>query len=212
MNENAMKKNRFWKIVSFLFNPLLAPLWCVALYYFLTPRMFVPLEAVYTAAVVAMATVIIPLSVLLLLKVTGKIESMSLHQAYERRLPLLLICILMACAVRFYLAGRVAPAMPLALGAAAISVLITYISLYWDKISLHAMGVSGAICFVFMMMVKWEAPLSYALGALIPMLIVYDLVVMARMELGRHNARQIVLGTLVGAFPQILVFAFLYGN
>ena len=86
-----MKKNLFWRIVSRVFHPMSMPLWCVVLYYLLTPQPFIPLEAIYTAIVVAVATVVIPLPVLLVLKVSGKIESLSLPQTYERRLPLLLV-------------------------------------------------------------------------------------------------------------------------
>ena len=75
-----MKKNLFWRIVSRVFHPMSMPLWCVVLYYLLTPQPFIPLEAIYTAIVVAVATVVIPLPVLLVLKVSGKIESLSLPQ------------------------------------------------------------------------------------------------------------------------------------
>lgn len=205
-----MKKDVFWKIISFVFNPLLVPMWCVVLYYLLTPRVFFPVEPLYTGLVVATATIVIPLPVLFLLKATGKIESMSLHQVYERRLPLLLLCILLVCAVKFYLLGRVTPAMTITMAAAALSILIAYLSLNLDKISLHAMGMGGLFCFIGMMMVHWQAPLGYAVPVLVALAVAFDLVVMARMEMNRHNVRQLVLGTLVGALPQLAGFLFVY--
>ncbi len=72
------------------------------------------------------------------------------------------------------------------------------------------MGISGLVCFMFMLMYKWGWPLSAALPVAAVMLAVYDIVVMARMELGRHNWRQIILGTIVGGVPQVLAFALLY--
>lgn len=71
-------------------------------------------------------------------------------------------------------------------------------------------GQSGLVCFMFMLMYKWGWPLSAALPVAAVMLAVYDIVVMARMELGRHNWRQIILGTIVGGVPQVLAFALLY--
>ncbi len=203
-------ENIFWKIISALFNPIAAPLWAVVLYYASAQRPFTLIEAVYTAGVVAMATIAIPVPVMLVLKGAGKIESLGLRNAYERRLPLLMICILLMAALRFYLIGRVSPEVTLCLAAATASLFITYISLYWDKISLHAMGISGLVCFMFMLMYKWGWPLSAALPVAAVMLAVYDIVVMARMELGRHNWRQIILGTIVGGVPQVLAFALLY--
>ena len=50
-----------------------------------------------------MATIAIPVPVMLVLKGAGKIESLGLRNAYERRLPLLMICILLMAALRFYL-------------------------------------------------------------------------------------------------------------
>lgn len=41
-----------------------------------------------------MATIAIPVPVMLVLKGAGKIESLGLRNAYERRLPLLMTCIL----------------------------------------------------------------------------------------------------------------------
>lgn len=205
-----MKKNLFWRIVSRVFHPMSMPLWCVVLYYLLTPQPFIPLEAIYTAIVVAVATVVIPFPVLLVLKVSGKIESLSLPQTYERRLPLLLVLLLLAAGDRIYLSGRVSPAVSLAMYGAVISLLLAYVSLFWDKVSLHAMGISALLVFVMVLMFRWEAPLSYALPVVAALWVVYDLVVMARLELGRHNVRQIILGTLFGALPQLVLLGWVW--
>ncbi len=205
-----MKKNLFWRIVSRVFHPMSMPLWCVVLYYLLTPQPFIPLEAIYTAIVVAVATVVIPFPVLLVLKVSGKIESLSLPQTYERRLPLLLVLLLLAAGDRIYLSGRVSPAVSLAMYGAVISLLLAYVSLFWDKVSLHAMGISALLVFTMVLMVRWEAPLSYALPVVAALWVVYDLVVMARLELGRHNVRQIIFGTLFGALPQLVLLGWVW--
>ena len=121
-----MKKNLFWRIVSRVFHPMSMPLWCVVLYYLLTPQPFIPLEAIYTAIVVAVATVVIPLPVLLVLKVSGKIESLSLPQTYERRLPLLLVLLLIQYLVLYWVeAGRFS-ALPSALGHAFLGAGVTF--------------------------------------------------------------------------------------
>lgn len=188
-------------------------MWCVVLYYLLTPDPFLPLEAVYTALVVGIASLAIPFALLLLLKALGKVESLGLHHAYERRLPLLLETLLLAAAVKIYLLGRVSPPIALALCGATVSILAAYAALFWDKISLHAMGLSALTAFMMIMMYRWEAPLSYALPVIAVLLAAYDLTVMARMELGRHDTRQIVLGTLAGIVPQALVFLLVdYGS
>lgn len=205
-----MKKNLFWRIVSRVFHPMSMPLWCVVLYYLFTPQPFIPLEAIYTAIVVAVATVVIPFPVLLVLKVSGKIESLSLPQTYERRLPLLLVLLLLAAGDRIYLSGRVSPPVSLAMYGAVISLLLAYVSLFWDKVSLHAMGISALLVFVMVLMVRWEAPLSYALPVVAALWVVYDLVVMARLELGRHNVRQVILGTLFGALPQLVLLGWVW--
>lgn len=185
------------------------PLVCVGLYYLLTPLPFLPLEAVYTALVTGVATLVIPLAVLLLLKALGKIESLGLRHSYERRLPLLLETLLVACAVKIYLLGRVSPPAVLALCGAGISLLTAYLALFWDKISLHAMGLSGVATFTMILLYRWDYPLSSALPIAAALLAAYDLTVIARMELGRHNARQIILGTLAGALPQAVLLLWL---
>lgn len=205
-----MKKNLFWRIVSRVFHPMSMPLWCVVLYYLLAPQPFIPLEAIYTAIVVAVATVVIPLPVLLVLKVSGKIESLSLPQTYERRLPLLLVLLLLAAGDRIYLSGRVSPPVSLATYGAVISLLLAYVSLFWDKVSLHAMGISALLVFTMVLMIRWEAPLSYALPVVAALWVVYDLVVMARLELGRHNVRQVILGTLFGVLPQLVLLGWVW--
>lgn len=185
------------------------PLVCVGLYYLLTPLPFLPLEAVYTALVTGVATLVIPLAVLLLLKALGKIESLGLRYSYERRLPLLLETLLVACAVKIYLLGRVSPPAVLALCGAGISLLTAYLALFWDKISLHAMGLSGVATFTMILLYRWDYPLSSALPIAAALLAAYDLTVIARMELGRHNAQQIILGTLAGALPQAVLLLWL---
>ena len=147
---------------------------------------------------------------MLVLKVSGKIESLSLPQTYERRLPLLLVLLLLAAGDRIYLSGRVSPAVSLAMYGAVISLLLAYVSLFWDKVSLHAMGISALLVFTMVLMVRWEAPLSYALPVVAALWVVYDLVVMARLELGRHNVRPIIFGTLFGALPQLVLLGWVW--
>ena len=200
-----MKPTLLWNSISVVFHPLWMPLGCVGMYYLFTPQPFLPLEAVYTALVTGFASFAIPFVILLLLKVLGKIESLGLHHTYERRLPLLLETLLLAAAVKIYLLGHVSPPAALALCGAGVSVLTAYVCLFWDKISLHAMGISGLTAFALMMLYHWEYPLSTALPVAAVLLAAYDLTVIARMELGRHNARQIFLGTLAGAVPQIAI-------
>lgn len=201
----ARNINILWKTISVVFHPLVVPLYFVLFYYGYTRDMILPGEMRFVIFSMAISTLLIPLLIISVLKKLGRVESMSLRDAGERRLPILAVCILLGSAI-YRMSGYAAPEIMVPIMGMEIALVVLYISLWWGKISIHAMATSGVITAMFILLYRWEYALSVAWVPLVVGVLVYDMVVISRMEQGCHTARQIVIGTIVGISSQVLSF------
>ena len=86
--------NQLLKSISFVFHPLLMPLLGVVFYFSKTPR-YIP-EPVLKAKLfsVMILTVILPMLLYYLLKTLNKVDSVYLETTNERKIPLILNCLI----------------------------------------------------------------------------------------------------------------------
>lgn len=203
-----MNTQTHWRIVSMVLHPMLMPLYFVLFYYTYTMDIILPGEVWYVLITLAVAILAIPGLVLLVLKRLGRVESIGLHRRNERRLPILIVILLLGVACR-KLSLYVSVELMTPILGALLSLMLLYISLWWGKISIHAMTAASIATAMFLLLYRWGYTMWESLVPLLLISIIYDVVVIARMELGRHTALQIVLGTALGVLVQLVVFAVL---
>ena len=198
--------NILWKTISVVFHPLVVPLYFVLFYYLFTRDLVLPGEMTIVLLSMAIATLIIPLLIISVLKKLGMVESMSLRYVGERRLPILALCVLLS-ATMYKIAGYASKEIMVPIMGMEIALVVLYISLWMGKISIHAMATSGVATAIFMLLYRWEYTLGVAWIPMVVSILVYDLVVISRMEQGCHTVREIALGTAVGVCAQLFSFA-----
>lgn len=130
---------------------------------------------------------------------------MELATADERRLPILITVVLLYV-VNYKLLPYVSIGIMVCLSGMVVALIATYITLWWTKISIHAMGVAAVLTAIFLLFLKWGYPLGFVFPVLVGLFLVYDLVVMARMEMKMNTAVQVLLGTVIGAGMQVAAF------
>ncbi|MFO7721693.1 MAG: hypothetical protein R6V49_00575, partial [Bacteroidales bacterium] len=156
------------------------------------------------ALLVFIATFLIPSVMVWMMKSTGFVSSFQMPQRRERTLPFLLTAILYYVAYQYF--GRYnlpAEYSLLLLGATAMILVAMFINLKW-KISIHMMGIGGAIGVLHGMAVYF--PHSF----LVPVAVGFALAGLlgtARLTSGSHRPAEVYVGFLVGYFLFLVLFS-----
>ncbi|MBN2597291.1 MAG: phosphatase PAP2 family protein [Marinifilaceae bacterium] len=187
----------FARIISGVAHPMLMPLISVfVIFHSGTYLDFAPHQLVRVIyMIVAISTVLLPLSILPLLKNQNIISNIGLEKRQERLIPLVLT-------ILFYFLGyymllkfpitRVIANLQLA---AIISIfIVTLISLKW-KISLHMAGIGGFLGMVIAFTILYSSSLKlvFMVGIILAGLIAYS-----RLKLNLHTPSQVYAGFIIG--------------
>jgi len=197
------------RAVSIIFHPIMVPTYVAALILFgghTIWAMFMPFHArVVLVWYVAVATALIPLAVMPLLKSAGLIESYSLITARDRVIPMLFmaVCYMSAMFVLSDKAG-IDAARRFFLGPAVIMVLLTIITSRW-KISTHTTA-PGAATALFLAITC--AGYGVMVGGVLFTVVIAGLLGSARMATGQHTLSQVTAGFLLGFFIMSLSLVF----
>ena len=90
----------FLRIAAYIFHPLLMPLLGVLLYYGISPR-FIELEIMQARLIaVSIITLFIPLITFFLLKNMGVLSSIHLEKVEDRKVPLMIQCVLLLLIIK----------------------------------------------------------------------------------------------------------------
>ena len=179
------------------------PLFGVLFYYSVTPR-FLHQEIILShIAIVAIVTIAIPLVIFLLLKNFGVVTNIHLKQVKERKLPLMIQCILLLLLVKFVFH----PYEHLALYYFFMGVLFTTLTalilvFFRFKVSLHQMGIAGVSLFIMMLSIHFE------INLLVWMALAFmanGWVASSRLHTKSHTNPELIIGFIIGAFPQVLL-------
>jgi hypothetical protein len=194
------------KAVSIVFHPLMIPLYAIfIIFHSGTLFSFVP-DTVknFTYIIAAISTVLLPMSVLPLLKFQKIISDYALTDRRERIIPIILSIIFYF--MGFYLTSRLPMTnMILALYKALMLAIfgVGMISLYW-KISIHMCSMGGLCALVCFINCYYQAS-SFAW--IVFAILMAGIMGSSRLLLGRHTPTQVYLGFLWGLSS---VFSVLY--
>lgn len=185
-------------LISWVFVPLLMPVYGIMLIFALSFLRFTPFHTklLFTLIVLGI-NFLMPMVLVLILKKLGVIQDIGLNGRKERLIPYVITIVCLA-ATGFFLYMKMAPlwvAMFYAGGALAafINMLVNF---RW-KISAHAAGIAGLVA--MLIQVIKEGPASdgivwWIVGAIV----MAGLLGSARIWLGRHTLMQVLAGSAVG--------------
>ena len=195
--------NFFLRFAAYLFHPLLMPLLGVALYYGITPRFMEPEIMQTRILAVAIITLFIPVVTFFLLKNIGIVTSIHLKTVEERKLPLMIQCLLLLLIIKmvfdpydsaelyFFIVGILFSAI-----SALIMVFLKF------KISLHQMGIAGVTMFVVALGVHFKVNLLLVMSLLF---IANGWVASSRLHTRSHTYPELIIGFFTGIIPQLIL-------
>lgn len=185
--------------LSFIFSPLLEPVYGVAIALWFSVLHYVPTSAKWTILLwVFGLNTLLPALAVLLLKQLKIVSSFGLNDRSDRAIPYAIVCV--GYLITAWMMTRWnSPAWlwQFMLGAAA-AVVISVIVNHWWKISAHMAGMGGTIG-LMLRIFSVNAETTGAFGVLIAVILLTGAVGSARIYLGRHTLGQVIAGTLNGA-------------
>ncbi|WP_035631392.1 hypothetical protein [Flavobacterium sp. CF136] len=192
-------------LFSYILHPVFISMYATLFYLFYKEDTFTIQEKYYVLFQILIITVIVPILFFLLLRSTGNVKSVMIHETSQRRIPLILQCFLFILLVkRSIIITRYPELHFFFLGGLFSTILALICSLFKIKASLHMMAISGFAVFVIglnthlqMHNIYWSAFLILMTGV----------VASSRLEMNAHTNKELLIGLTIGIFPQIL---FLY--
>ena len=194
----------FAQFISWLAHPLFVPALIAGVLLFVHPinQLMIPYPVrIRIMAMVGINTVLFPGLLALLLYRLGFMKSIYMESQKDRIIPLVVGIMFYFWA--FYV-GRNLDVIPASLQQWLLGVFLSSCAAMftniWKKISLHAIGMGGAISFC-----AWQQATDNHWPAylLIPVLIIGGLVGTARLVRGAHEPSDIYAGYLAGALCQV---------
>ncbi|MBK9793311.1 MAG: hypothetical protein IPP60_09460 [Sphingobacteriales bacterium] len=188
------------KILSYLFHPLLMTTWFTLLLLYTNPFSFAGLSSGIVIAVIFINTFMFPAISILLMRKLGFLEDLEMPDHKQRIIPLVASIIFYVWA---YLATRKIN-FPYMMGVFMMGVLVSLFASFvinvFYKVSLHMVGVSGALTAIMLLVFVSPSDLSYYFLA---MILLTGAVASARLYLGAHTMKEVYVGFLVGMFGQV---------
>lgn len=196
----------FPKIISYLFHPLLLPLFGLFIIFNIDElNLWIPSseQKLFLYFLTLTATFLLPLINALLLLRLKLIASLEMKTRQERKIPYLVTAIFYF-AESWFLMRTDVPVLIKALmfGATALVVSVLIINLFW-KISAHMVGIGGLIGMIISISYRLQIDLNLIL---ILLFFSAGLVGFSRLKLSAHNSAEVYAGFLLGATLQLILF------
>ena len=196
-------------LISILFHPLLLATYLFITFVLVDPMLILP--PVYTkiaqwlvVLVVWLTTFAIPALSLAMLKYTGNISSLKLHNRKERLVPFFYITLFYVFTAYYF--SKQMMVTDLAAGIFVLTAVMIFfaavITFFW-KISVHSLGVGGIVG--ILLTIAYLIPESSLKFILLVALIISGLVLSARLRLNAHLPSQVYFGFLLGLFVSFMI-------
>lgn len=196
----------FFKIISYLFHPLLIPIAGTLAYFQITPK-FSPLPVRSGNVLpIFILTVIIPIIFYLILNNIGMVKSVFIPNLRERRFPLYINILLYLMILYKVIPNNYTIELFyffVGLTSAAIASLVLLFLNF--KSSLHMTGIASLFMFLICLSVHFEVNITIALSLI---MLAIGLVATSRLYTKSHNGAEIAVGLLIGLFSQLLTIKF----
>lgn len=192
----------FFKLVSFVFHPLLLPTYGTLIYMWANPSLGLGPEALRIKGVVFFNSFVMPAVAIAMMKALGFIKSFEMHDKQERIIPFI-------ATMTFYIwtfmvvknSLQLPPAMIIFVLGTVIAVMVSFFINLFHKLSIHMVGMGGLITAVLMMLMSAERSL---MPVLLVVFLLAGLTASARLYLKAHTPVELYSGFLVGICSQLV--------
>lgn len=179
------------------------PLLGVIFYFHKTPR-FIP-DPVKNAKLfsITILTVILPLLLFYLLKTLKRVDSVHLETTDERKLPLLLNCLIITLVLIRVLPQNEIPELYFFFIGILISTITCFaLAIIKFKASIHMIAAAGFFMFAVALAIHFKININGTIGL---MCIILGAIATSRLHLKAHTPIELTIGFFVGFMPQLVL-------
>ncbi len=185
------------KLISYIFHPALMPVVGYLLFFFLLRSEPFGQRQILFLSIIFLGTFVVPAFFLLTLRYTGFISSLNMENRRERAVPFLFTTIFYTL-LAYLMIQKVQYEIQVVLltGGVALSMCVTTLVTLFHKTSVHTIGISGLLGFLF----SFQAA-NTSLELLVPIVILFFLtgmVMSSRLYLKAHTPNEVWSGFLIG--------------
>ena len=193
-----------YKVISYVFHPLLFAFMGSFIYLYLTPKHVVKEQEYIILFVVFVSTYIIPIILLALLKKVKLIDDYHLRSINERKFPVLFFIMLSFLIGRALIAINIVDLLAFSFFGVAFALSFTYLLFNLKiKTSLHTLGIGGIIGFVMVMSYEYQLNFNAFLAGLF---VLAGLIGISRLALNAHRPKEVYIGFVLGIVSQWMSF------
>ena len=194
------------KSVSYIFHPLLIPFYGTIIYFIVTPRFIEPQVKTAILSALIIITFLIPIVGFFLLQNLGVVKGIHLTSVNERKLPLMIQCVLLLLVLKNVFTSYAYPELYYFF----VGILFTTLSalvlvLLKFKVSLHQMAIAGITFFIIGLSIHFTINLLPVIALAI---LINGWVASSRLFVKAHTPIELIIGFIIGAFPQFILFSF----
>ncbi|PKA83189.1 hypothetical protein ATE92_1338 [Ulvibacter sp. MAR_2010_11] len=198
--------NHFLRIAAYLLHPLLMPLLGTFLYFIITPRYVEPELVRAKLAAVIIITLLIPLISFFLLKNLNVVTSIHLEEVKERKVPLMIQCVLLLLIIKMVFDPYDSVEMYYFFVGILFSAITALLLVFLNfKISLHQMAIAGVTMFLIALSVHFKVNMLLWIAIFF---FFNGWVASSRLHTESHNGIELVVGFFVGCIPQLILINF----
>ncbi|KIQ24136.1 hypothetical protein RT99_03380 [Flavobacterium sp. MEB061] len=192
-------------IFSYILHPIFISMYATLFYLFCKGDIFTNQEKYYVLFQILIITILVPILFFMLLRSTGHVKSVMVHETSQRKIPLILQCFLYILLVKRSIVIIRYPELHFFFLGALFSTILALIgSLFKIKASLHMMAISGFTVFVIGLSIHLQMQNPYWTAL---MVFLTGIVASSRLVMEAHTNKELLIGLALGIFPQML---FLY--
>ncbi|MGV7106188.1 hypothetical protein [Flavobacterium sp. U410] len=199
-----MKIEKFLPLFSYIFHPIFIPLYG-SVFYFLTIPNVLSTTTIYMILVqISIITLMLPIALYFLLISMGLIKSFTEATIKERRIPVSIQAILFFILLKFSITIENLPELFLFFFGGLLSTILALIGIMGNyKASLHMIGITSLVTFMYYVSVNYQLPYinMVAFG-----FICVGFVASSRLYMKSHTPNELIIGTLIGTIPQIILW------
>lgn len=192
----------FFKLVSYVFHPLLFSFLGTFIFLLLTPTHIVKKQEYVILLIIFMSTYVLPVFVLALLKKMNMIGSYQLETIEERKFPILFFIILSFMIGNLLMNIQIVDLLAYSFYGTSISLCMIYILFFLKiKTSLHTMGIGGILSFIIIMSIEYQMNFNLIIASLF---ILSGLIAVSRLILKAHQPKEVYIGFMIGMTAQFI--------
>lgn len=185
------------KLISYIFHPALMPVVGYLLFFFLLSTEPFGKRQILFLSLIFLGTFVVPAFFLLTLRYTGFISSLNVENRKDRAVPFMFTTIFYTL-LAYLMIQKVGYEIQIVLltGGVALSMCVTTLVTLFHKTSVHTVGISGLLGFLFSFQVA-----NTSLELLLPIVILFFLtgmVMTSRLYLKAHTPNEVWSGFVIG--------------